>query len=197
MNIGIIDFPFELVNMTRYLQDYPVALNAMELAANYHTGTRKDGLTPEFSHQLTMVKYLKSFFEYDDRSFTSDVYSVAFLHDVLEDYPQSCDVVTLRSKFGLLVAESVYDLTRQSGQKNDRYYKSIEQSEYSIIVKGADRLHNLSTMVDVFSKEKQRRYIKETEEYIIPMLKRNKDITSVEITVMMMEALVNAIKKGL
>ena len=39
------------------------------------------------------------------------------------------------------------------------------------VVKGADRIHNVQTMIDVFTYEKQKEYIRETQEFIVPMLK--------------------------
>jgi (p)ppGpp synthase/HD superfamily hydrolase len=50
------------------------------------------------------------------------------------------------------------------------YYRKIKDNRYTSIVKGADRLHNLMTMVGVFSNEKMQSYIDETKEYIIPIL---------------------------
>jgi len=38
-------------------------------------------------------------------------------------------------------------------------------------VKGADRIHNVQTMLGVFDLAKQQEYIHETEEYILPTLK--------------------------
>jgi hypothetical protein len=40
------------------------------------------------------------------------------------------------------------------------------------IVKGADRVHNVNSMVGVFTKEKQARYAGEVEKYFLPMLKQ-------------------------
>ena len=39
------------------------------------------------------------------------------------------------------------------------------------IAKGVDRMHNFQSMSGVFDLDKQQRYMEETEQYIIPMLK--------------------------
>jgi (p)ppGpp synthase/HD superfamily hydrolase len=41
----------------------------------------------------------------------------------------------------------------------------------AVIVKGVDRLNNISTMTGVFKPTKQRSYVGETKEWHLPMLK--------------------------
>ena len=39
---------------------YTVAHAAMELGLEYHTGFRKDGVTPEFQHQVSQANYCRT-----------------------------------------------------------------------------------------------------------------------------------------
>ena len=45
---------------------------------------------------------------------------------------------------------------------------------YTALVKGMDRIDNLSSMVNVFSPEKQHAYIEETEEFVTPLIDKAK-----------------------
>ena len=94
---------------------------------------------------------------------------VALLHDVVEDteYPTA----TLKDVFGLDIWECVKLLTKNSQYVNDKYYAGIPHNAIAAIVKGADRMHNLSTMVGVFTEEKITKYLKESISYVLPMLK--------------------------
>ena len=59
------------------------------------------------------------------------------------------------------------------GVKKDKltYYDSMQYDPIASFCKGVDRMHNHQTMVGVFSVEKQRQYISETDQYILPMIK--------------------------
>ena len=41
-------------------KSYYKALNAMSFATLYHTGVRKDNITPEFHHQISIASYLRT-----------------------------------------------------------------------------------------------------------------------------------------
>lgn len=145
---------------------YHTALKAMDFAKQYHKGTRKDKITPEFQHQIEMALYimgLKGLID-EERTIT-----VALLHDVLEDYKE-VSVITINNMFGSQVTDSCVRLDK-TGKEYNSYFNEIEKDPIASIVKGTDRIHNVNSMKGVFSKEKQMSYIKEIEMYFIPMLK--------------------------
>ena len=51
----------------------------------------------------------------------------------------------------------------------DEYYNNIQTNINAIIIKLIDRIHNLSTMNNAFSIEKMKKYLIETENYVIPL----------------------------
>lgn len=141
------------------------ALRAMEFASFYHAGTRKDGVTPEFQHQIEIVNYLCTL---PLGELIEDIAIVAFLHDVMEDYNVSYRAIA--DIWGHEIAQHALALNK-NGKTTDEYYGSLALSPITSIVKGADRIHNLRTMVGVFTPEKQLKYVEETEAHVLPMLK--------------------------
>jgi len=145
------------------------AVEALEYAAKYHTGMRKDGVTPEFHHQISIGHYVRTLPNLRNQELAL---ISAILHDVVEDYDVSAEV--LEAKFGKEVAESVLLLSKKyKGVKKSTsdYYRAMETNSVASIVKGADRIHNFQTCSGVFTCEKQLLYISECETYILPMLK--------------------------
>lgn len=139
---------------------------ALEFAAEYHVGTRKDGVTPELQHQIEIVHYLRTLLP----SFIhpEDTLTAGVLHDTDEDYPES--KLKIEKNFNPRVAHSV-GLLNKNGKTKKFYFEQIAQDEIASIVKGADRVHNLQSMIGVFTPEKQIGYVGEVEEYFLPMLK--------------------------
>lgn len=148
---------------------YSNAVKAMEFAADYHKGLRKDGETPEFHHQVCIASYIRTL---PLLLHPEETLATAFLHDVIEDY--HVDLSIIEAKFGVAVRKSVSLLSKQiNGYTADpkAYYDNMKVSPIASIVKGADRMHNFQTMPGVFGAEKQVRYIRECTDYILPMLK--------------------------
>jgi (p)ppGpp synthase/HD superfamily hydrolase len=149
---------------------YHRALAAYGIAKNYHTGFRKDGITPEFQHQLEITLHITTL---RDIIAEEDTLTSSLLHDTPEDYDMSYQAVLER--FGFVVAESVWALTKKNKSMvkvTNEYYAEIAEDYIASIVKGCDRVHNLQSMSGVFSIEKQVSYIQETELHVLPMLKK-------------------------
>lgn len=149
-------------------KQYYRALQAMEWAIDRHTGTRKDGTTPEISHQLSVVYYLRTI--HNNLMFPEETFCAAFLHDISEDY--DVPIREISNSFGEEIAAAVRLCTRKRDTSLSHYYNEISRSSIASITKASDRIHNVQTMIGVFNKEKQRQYVKETNEYVIPMIKR-------------------------
>ena len=145
------------------------AVAAMDFAEQHHAGTRKDGFTPEFAHQVAIVSYLRTLGPHLDNP--AATYAAGFLHDVREDYDLP-DIV-IRSRFGDTVADAVDAMTKTfagSDRDLDTVFAAIAGNPVASIAKLADRIHNLDSMIGVFTTTKALQYAQETRERFLPML---------------------------
>ena len=148
---------------------YNRALRAMEFAAGYHTGFRKDGFTPEFAHQIAIAHYARTLSGIIDME---SLLCVAFLHDIAEDYGVHPD--ELGDRFGRAVGNAVWRMTKKfrgTERNEDELFAQMAECPLASIGKGCDRDHNLKSMTGVFMPGKQISYCDFTEQRIIPMLK--------------------------
>lgn len=150
---------------------YTKALKAMEFARRIHTGKRKDGITAEFQHQVEIALYLTTL---KDVMNEEEGIAVALLHDTMEDYEHVTypDIV---NETDMSIADAC-ELLNKNGKKPENYFGDIGSHPVASLVKGSDRVHNINSMKGVFTPEKQQEYIKEAEQWFLPMLKnaRNK-----------------------
>lgn len=149
-------------------------LKAINVAYQLHDGQKRKSGEDYIEHPMRVCKELVSLKLYDDK-----LLSAALLHDVLED----CNLseYDLNEKYGIdkEIVEIVRILTKSPchAPKNSPisstgiYYSRLLDNPYATLVKISDRCHNVSTMVEAFSKEKIKEYIKETENYVIPLCK--------------------------
>lgn len=147
-----------------------VALTALEFAQNYHTGTRKDGVTPEIGHQIQVAHYVRTLHEH--LIYPEETVATAFLHDVREDYDIADEEI--RDRFGMLVADAVWAMTKTfRGEKRDPtdVFAGIAEDPIASVAKGADRIHNQHTCLGVFTPQKIREYLTETKTFFLPMLR--------------------------
>lgn len=149
---------------------WALALEALEFAATYHTGERKNG-SPELLHQIEIAHYLRTL----ERHLLHPVETLccALLHDVCEDYDVGFDEINRR--FGDKVAGPVELLTKahRGAKKNiESYYDELAKDACASIVKGADRLNNHSSMPGAFTFQKQLAYMEETQAWVLLMLKK-------------------------
>jgi len=155
-----------------YGKGYTDAVKALEFASEYHKGMRKDGKTPEFHHQISIASYIRTL---PSICFMEATLSTTFLHDVVEDY--DVDLNAIEARFGKEVRKATALLSKKIGgyeAKSEQYYMGMKDNPIASIVKGADRMHNFQTMPGVFTPDKQKRYIQECREFILPMIKAAK-----------------------
>jgi len=149
------------------------SLEAMEFAMERSTGFRKDGVTPEFQHQLEIVSHLRTLPLLEpERTIT-----VMFLHDVVEDH--GVRIEEIESRFGKDVSWPVWLLSKEvDGLKKpaDRYFKEIGGCPVASIGKGVDRVNNMGSMVGAFTLAGQQHYLREVRDHFFPMLKRARRI---------------------
>ena len=147
----------------------------MDFNRRLFTGTRKDGVTPEFDPHVCQVQFLRTLLPYLD--YPEETICTTLSHDTPEDKdvsPQELERFYKDPIFGSRVSSSTMKVTKTySGEKFNsvELFAQMSQCPIASIVKGVERFHNLQSMVGVFSLEKQKEYVRETEEYILPMLK--------------------------
>lgn len=144
------------------------ALRALQLGMDIHTGLRKDGVTPEFLHQVEIALYIWTLT--DSLLYPEETMIAVLLHDTPEDYPTLCSHRDVEIKFGERAGRAVY-LMDKNGKTQEAFFAGLAEDPIASIGKGGDRMHNIRTMPGVFDLEKQLKYKSEVRENFLPMLK--------------------------
>lgn len=154
------------------------ALLAMDFNLPYFDGLRKDGVTPEFDHhvsQANFVRTLQPFLEYPEETLC-----LVFFHDTAEDHgvsPTEIAAIFPDPEFGRRVSSATWRMTKKyrggtgAAATQEELFAEMARCPIASIGKGVDRMHNLQSMIGVFSDSKKRSYLDETEQYFLPMLK--------------------------
>lgn len=159
-----------LLGMSNSNPDYIKCVEALEYASKFHKGKRKDGVTPEFEHQLIITHYIRTIL--GNLMYPVETICTSLLHDVPEDYDVSFEEIEY--KFGTIVSTSVEKTTkiyRGVKKTNEVYFDGISKDPIASVTKGGDRIHNLQSMIGVFNIDKQKDYITEAENWILPSIK--------------------------
>ena len=158
----------QLSGMAKHDPAFMDCVKALNFAESVvHTGTRKDGKTPEFYHQLSILGFLitQHYNLQDPRS----VYMAAILHDTVEDYPEYEDKVAAMFPNDIANAKRLSKVRDGQLVPYSVYFPEMAKCPVCSVVKLVDRIHNVSTMAGVFSAEKMRKYISEVVKYFLPM----------------------------
>ncbi len=154
--------------------DVRMVEQAFQVAANAHRGqTRRSG-EPYITHPLAVATICAGW------HLDAQALSAALLHDTVED--TSTTAVEISHQFGRAVAELVEGLSKlekiefQSEQhaQAENFRKmllAMARDVRVILVKLADRLHNMRTL-EAMSTEKQKRIARETLEIYAPIANR-------------------------
>ena len=147
---------------------------AFQLSYESHKNDFRASGEPYFNHPYEVASIVAREIHLDDISVVS-----ALLHDVVEDSDISLDFIA--KEFGKEVAEIVDGVTKIGGvfkgqeiTQAENYRKlllSMVKDVRVILVKFADRLHNMRTLEFVHP-QKQRRIAKETLEIYAPFANR-------------------------
>lgn len=147
---------------------------AFEVSLEAHKNDLRASGEPYFTHPYEVAMVVADEFPLDDVTIIS-----ALLHDVIEDTEYGFDFIS--REFGREVAEIVDGVTKISGifrgqeiTKAENYRKlllSMVKDVRVILVKFADRLHNMRTL-EFVSPDKQRRIAQETLEIYAPFAHR-------------------------
>jgi GTP pyrophosphokinase len=150
---------------------------AYMFAVDAHGGQRRDSGEIYVTHCVETVKILSELLE--NRLDTSLVIA-ALLHDVAEDTPRTLE--DIRGRFGFYVAFLVDGVTKISGLSFDKQEKaqaenfrkmllSMARDMRVILIKLADRLHNMRTL-GAKNERRAKRIALETKEIYAPLAHR-------------------------
>jgi len=160
-------------------RNYRNLLKALPLAKKMHNGQYRKGLVevngemvklPYVLHVLKVCSTLINLNLPLSNEEQDILYTCAILHDVLEDasefFPNGG--MELVNEYGLPkeVLEIVLLLSKRSGatkEETDIYFNKIKRNKYALLVKLADRSHNVE---DIYNTKSISGYIEETKEYI-------------------------------
>lgn len=148
-------------------------LKALHIAEKFHKNQCRNDGEPYINHPLRVANELINLGIKDDQ-----IVAAALLHDILEDCEFEYGGKELVTQYGLdtEVLDIIKLLTKCKGANATDYYKTISSDKRSVIIKISDRCHNISTMVGVFTIERMEKYLKETEEYVLPLCSIVKDM---------------------
>ena len=150
-------------------------LAALPLMREKHAGVDRDGSdVPYYVHPLTLACHALAMNIVDD-----DVLAVALLHDVVEDTgttPEELPVSDRVREAVRLVSYNTYGGEEDKEKSKPLYYGNIAKNPLAALVKCMDRCNNLSTMADGFKKPKMVKYVKQTEQYVLPLLDVVKEV---------------------
>ena len=137
-------------------------------ARELHKGQVRKGNdeVPYIYHPLLIACHALSLGLDDD-----NMISTALLHDVCEDCGVSVDELPVNDTTKAAVAL----LTKSDEVDKEQYYLQISQNPIATMIKLLDRCNNVSGMAAAFSKVKLVEYIKETENYVYPLLQKAKN----------------------
>ncbi len=154
--------------------DVDVVRDAYDLAREAHSGQRRASGDEFVSHAVEVATILATF------GLDTDSLVSGLVHDVVED--TSVSVSDIEKRFGQNVATIVDGVTKigrvefrsHTEQQVDNYRKlllSMARDARVILVKLADRLHNMRTL-DALKEEQRRRIALETREIYAPLAHR-------------------------
>jgi len=168
----------ELINKVKLYNKFlnPVTLTkAYDFAVRAHDKQKRDEGSPYIIHPIAVANILT------ELKLDSATIATGLLHDTIED--THATYKTIEKEFGKEVADLVDGVTKisefenqaVSNSKAENFRKLILATSKDIrvlLVKLADRLHNMRTMHFVTNKEKQIRKAKETMEIYSPLADR-------------------------
>jgi len=154
--------------------EYAVIERAFEFAKNAHAGQMRRSGAPYFTHVLEVAKTLAQL------RLDRDAIAAGLLHDVAED--TEVTITDIEARFGTPVARLVDGVTKigrvkfesvehEQAENFRKMLLSMVQDVRIILVKLADRLHNMRTL-EFHDEPKRRSIAQETLEIYAPLAHR-------------------------
>ena len=151
---------------------YYQAAEALEWSRRLEQGTRKDGETPRFDHQLSIARLILTLEPH--LLYPEETMTVCFLHDEIEDHGDVASRQEIERRFAGRVAEATWRMSKKGRgftKTLELYFAELAEDPIASVVKPADRIHNVQTMPGVFSPAKQQTYLQEVDEWFFPLIK--------------------------
>lgn len=169
--VSFLDLEKKISSYIHYEKDLNLIKEAYELANEKHKGQLRKSGEPYIIHPLSVAMILA------DLNVGPNTLIAAILHDVVED--TDCGLEMIAEKFGNDVASIVDGVTKvtqmkfsslekQQAENHQKMIIAMAKDIRVIVVKLADRLHNLRTL-EFQSPEKQVRIALETLEIYAPL----------------------------
>ncbi len=171
---GIFMTVLEKINKNYTAEDVAALKAAYDYSEEMHRGQKRASGEPYFTHPCGVAEILV------DLGLDMPSVAAAFLHDVIED--TSATEEDVKRRFG----SEIYSLVDAVTKLDKIYFHSAEEDDAEnfrkifvamandvrvIIIKLADRLHNMRSL-NYLSKERQQRIAKETLEIYAPLAGR-------------------------
>ena len=155
-------------------EDAALLKSAYDYAESMHNGQKRASGEPYFTHPCAVAEILV------DLGLDTPTVAAAFLHDVVEDTPATEDDILRR--FGKEVMTLVDGVTKldkiqfrtheeEDAENFRKIFVAMANDVRVIIIKLADRLHNMRSL-NFLSNERQQRIAKETLEIFTPLAGR-------------------------
>ncbi len=168
----------DLVNQIKtYREDFDPAgvIKAFEYAKKKHEGQMRSSGEPYYTHPMEVASILA------DMKMDTDTIITAILHDTIEDTDATYE--DIEDKFSKDVAELVNGVSKLTriesqtieGKQAENFRKlllAMSEDIRVLLVKLADRLHNMRTIEGIKKADKRRRIALETLEIYAPLAER-------------------------
>lgn len=152
------------------------SVRALGYMMRHHAGQKRDNGLPYVVHPMSMASHVLSMIY--DENITDELISILFLHDVCED----CKVPVNELPFAeeIRIGVDSMSLIRFDDETKlelkKRFYNELPYCKNAVIGKGFDRYDNLKTMGTVFSVDKIRKNVTETDRLLLPALKKGEEL---------------------
>ncbi len=168
------DIKEELIKQKRPSEDIEQIQKAYEWAYQLHDGQFRVSQEPYIIHPVEVAKILV------DLKLDKDTIIAAFLHDVLEDTETSAE--EMEARFGKSVVNLVQGVTKlgkyqfkskeeRQAENFRRMFIAMAQDIRVVVLKLADRLHNMRTL-SYMASAKQKKIAQETLDIFAPLANR-------------------------
>lgn len=136
---------------------------ARKFAENAHKGQKRKMGEDYIIHPQSVAKIVH---KVKKSKKIADLIAAAYLHDTVEDN-QEITFDIIKSEFGDLVMNLVKELTSDKekikiiGKEEYLIDKMIQMSNWALVIKLSDRLHNLKDMLNLSNNDNYKEWIKE------------------------------------